>query len=360
MKTNTRLHYLLDKYIKGSIDLIEQDELFNLIELEALDEVILDEIHADLNTEKNSTASLPPYVAEEMIRKILKSEPAVNQIITPKKDGIFVFKKWAMAAVFIGFIALTYFIGFNLKDTHSNFTAIIPKNIESKINNSNQVQLLVLSDGTKVYLNPGSTLHFDHKFKGDNREVYLEGEAFFNVKKNPNKPFLVYYNNIVTKVLGTSFRVATNKLNGQLVVEVKSGRVQVFENSNLAQSGSKITPVIITPNQKVSYDVEGRRFETALVIHPEHVDLVNDESTKIESRPLYFDQQKLNHVFEQLEKYYLIDITVENSATYNCVFTGDIANLDLFSALKIICIATNANYEINGTKILIKGKGCNN
>ena len=360
MKTNTRLHYLLDKYIKGSIDLIEQDELFNLIELEALDEVILDEIHADLNTENITTASLPPYIAEEMIRKILKSEPAVNQIITAKKGGIFVLKKWAMAAVFIGFIALTYFIGFNLKDTHSNFTAIIPKNIESKINNSNQVQLLVLSDGTKVYLNPGSSLHFDHKFKGDNREVYLEGEAFFNVKKNPNKPFLVYYNNIVTKVLGTSFRVSTNKLNGQLVVEVKTGRVQVFENTNLAKSDSKITPVIITPNQKVSYDVEVRRFETALVVHPEPVDLLNDESTKIESRPLYFDQQKLNHVFEQLEKYYLIDITVENSATFNCVFTGDIANLDLFSALKIICIATNANYEINGTKILIKGKGCNN
>ena len=360
MKANTRLSLLLDKYIKGEIDLIEQDELFELIELEKFDDVILDDIQADLYTKnENVTASLPPYIAEEIIRKILKSEPAVNQIIASKNGTIFSFKKMAMAAVFIGVIALTYFVGFNVKNTSSNFAAIIPKNTELKINDSKKVQILVLSDGSKVYLSPGSTLHFDHEFKGDSREVYLEGEAFFKIQKNPSKPFLVYYNNIVTKVLGTSFRVGTNKLNGQQVVEVKTGRVQVFENIRLLKTEGKITPVIITPNQKVSYDKDFRRFETALVSRPEPV-LQNEESSKIENRALFFDQQKLNHVFDQLSKYYLIDITVENTAIYNCVFTGDISNLDLFSALKIICIATNAEYEVNGTKILMKGKGCNN
>ena len=359
MKTNDRLHYLMDKYLKGEIDLIEQDELFELIESKKYDDIILSEIESDLqDDQQHANTSLPPYVAEDIIRKILKSEPEVNKIIGLKQPSTFTFKKLAIAAVFIGIIALTYFTGNHFKNRQSDFTAIIPENIENKINDSKQVELLVLSDGTKVYLSPGSVLHFDHQFKGDNREVYLEGEAFFKVKKNPNKPFLVYYNNIVTKVLGTSFRVGTNKLNGQLVVEVKTGRVQVFENIKLANTNNKITPVIITPNQKVSYDKDIRRFETAIVGHPEPV-LLNEADLKIESKALYFEQQKLNHVFEQLEKYYLIDITVENEAIYNCVFTGDLSNLDLFSALKIICITTNAEYEINGTKILIKGKGCN-
>jgi ferric-dicitrate binding protein FerR (iron transport regulator) len=359
MKTNDRLHYLMDKYLKGEIDLIEQDELFELIESKKSDDAILAEIESDLRDDhQNSNVSLPPYIAEDIIRKILKSEPEVNHIIGGKQQSGFNFKRFAIAAVFIGIIALTYFAGSQLKNRQSDFATIIPENIEYKINNSKQVELLVLSDGTKVYLNPGSVLHFDHQFKGENREVYLEGEAFFQVKKNPNKPFLVYYNNIVTKVLGTSFRVATNKLNGQLVVEVKTGRVQVFENIKLGNTNSKITPVIITPNQKVSYDKDVRRFETAIVGHPEPV-LPNEESLKMESKALYFEQQKLLHVFEQLEKYYLIDITVENESIYNCVFTGDLSNLDLFSALKIICITTNAEYEINGTKILIKGKGCN-
>ena len=360
MKTNDRLSLLLEKYINGEIDLIEQDELFELIDLEKYDDVILEGIQADLRTENHkATASLPPYIAEEIIRKILKSEPAVNQIIASKSRTLFSIKKMALAAVFMGVIALTYFIGFHVKNSSSDFTAIIPQNSDFKINDSKNIQLLVLSDGSKVYLSPGSILHYNHQFKGETREVYLEGEAFFKVQKNPNKPFLVYYNNIVTKVLGTSFRVGTNKLNGQLVVEVKTGRVQVFENAKLSKSNSKITPVIITPNQKVSYDKNVRRFETALVTRPEPV-LQNEESSRLENRTLFFDQQKLNHVFDQLGKYYLIDITVENAAIYNCVFTGDISNLDLFSALKIICIATNAEYEVNGTKILIKGKGCNN
>jgi ferric-dicitrate binding protein FerR (iron transport regulator) len=166
------------------------------------------------------------------------------------------------------------------------------------------------------------------------------------------------YNNIVTRVLGTSFRVGTNKSNGQLVVEVATGRVQVSENSKLSKSDNPITPVIITPNQKVTYDKSVRRFETSIVSHPVQI-ISNESPIQLDPHSLLFEQQKLSTVFSQIEKFYQIEITVENAAIYNCVFTGDISHLDLFSALKIITIATNADYEVNGTKILIKGKGCN-
>ena len=79
----------------------------------------------------------------------------------------------------------------------------------------------------------------------------------------------------------------------------------------------------------------------------------------IDPKLLLFDQQKLSSVFSQIEKFYQIEITVENSAIYNCVFTGDISSLDLFQAIKSVCLATNASYELNGPKILIKGNGCN-
>jgi ferric-dicitrate binding protein FerR (iron transport regulator) len=358
MKNNTRIDFLLKKYLEGDINLSLQDELFELIENESFKDKILSEIELDLYTEETEAVSLPPYVAEDIIRKILESEQSVNQLIATKSAPFSIFKKIAMAAAFIGLICLSYFTFSFLHNSRSNFATIIPQNIEYKLNNTHQVQLLILSDSSKVYLNPGSILHYAKHFSGENREVYLEGEAFFKVKKNPHRPFLVYYNNIVTKVLGTSFRVGTNKLNGQLVVEVKTGRVQVFENAKLASSEKTITPVIITPNQKVSYDKSIRRFETAIVSHPEPV-ILNEELATLQPRALFFDQQKLNIVLGQVEKYYQIEITVENSAIYNCVFTGDISNLDLFSALKIISIATNAEYEVNGTKILIKGKGCN-
>jgi hypothetical protein len=359
MKANNRLHFLLKKYLDGDIDLIQQDELFELIAQESNNELISNEIEADLLAQDDSlTADLPPHIAEDIIRNILKSETEVNEIIALKSNKLKLINALAIAAAFIGVICLGYFSYNNYNKQNPSFEAIIPHDIEYAVNNTKGVKEIQLSDGTKVFLEPGSILHFDRQLKGDNREVYLEGEAFFNVKKNPRKPFLVYYNNIVTKVLGTSFRVGMNKSSGQFIVEVKTGRVQVSENAKLTKSEKIISPVIITPNQKAIYDVTSRRFETTIVNHPLQV-ATNEEVAIVEPHSLLFDQQKLLNVLGQIEKVYQIEIAVENAAMYNCVFTGDISNLDLFSSLKIICITTNSAYEVNGTKILIKGKGCN-
>jgi len=359
MKTNNRLLFLLKRYLDGDIDLGHQDELFELIEKESNKDLISNEIEADLySNEAESAPSLPPHIAEEIIRNILKSDSAVNQLISKRGRKIQLYQRIAIAAAFIGIICLSLFTYNYYQNLPTKFSEIIPQNIEYSINTSTTIQEVLLSDGSKVYLEPGSVLHFDKNFKGDNREVYLEGEAFFQIHRNPSKPFLVYYNNIVTKVLGTSFHVGTNKSTGQIVVEVKTGHVQVSENLKLTKSKNTITPVIITPNQKAIYDKSVRRFETTIVSRPIQV-VANEETELKEPILLLFDQQKLNTVYDQIEKVYQIDITVENSALYNCVFTGDITNLDLFSALKIICIATNSEYEVNGTKILIKGKGCN-
>jgi len=359
MGADKRFEFLLNQYLKNEIDLTHQDELFQLIENQSNTDFLSEQIQDDLlESDEPDAVVLPPHVAEEIIRKIVKSEPEINGLISKPKKNTILLHKVAIAAAVIGVIFSVSVYLSSTKQDANKFSAIIPKNIEYKSNTTNEVQILVLCDGTKVYLNPGSILHYNRQFNGDSREVYLDGEAFFRVKKNPNKPFLVYYNNIITKVLGTSFRLTKNKSNGQLIVEVKTGKVQVSENAKMLASETTITPIILTPNQKVTYDKSFRRFDATIVGHPVQV-LVNEESLVPESHPLFFDQQKLNHVFGQLEKFYQIEISVENSATYTCVFTGDISNLDLFSALKIICIATNAEYEVNGTKILIKGKGCN-
>jgi hypothetical protein len=99
--------------------------------------------------------------------------------------------------------------------------------------------------------------------------VYLEGEALFTVSKNPNRPFFVYNNQIVTQVLGTSFTVQ-NK-NGKIEVAVKTGRVAVYENGeqiNLNEVEQKSNGVIITPNQKVTYYQQERHFVTSIVDQP--------------------------------------------------------------------------------------------
>ena len=96
-------------------------------------------------------------------------------------------------------------------------------------NFSNQAKKLTLEDGSQVTLQPKSKLSYPEHFNADKREVYLTGEAFFEVEKNPQKPFFVYSGKVTTKVLGTSFYVKNLDGIKKIEVEVVSGRVSVYD-----------------------------------------------------------------------------------------------------------------------------------
>jgi hypothetical protein len=358
MTRNDQFEQFLQKYKVGDIDIDEQDLLFQMISSNDFDDLMEESINQSFVQKDTNEATLPPHIAEEVVRNIFKSEKATIQLLPTKRNIPLFIKRLAIAAVFLGIISLSYLFFELFSKNQPVFSQIIPVNTILKTNHNSFQDLVVLSDGSKVFLEPGSSLHFTKEFNGDKREVYLEGEAFFQVTKNTKKPFLVYYNNIVTKVLGTSFRISTNKKNGHLEVEVKTGRVQVLENSFFSKTKNTITPVIITPNQKAIYDIGHRIFETSLIEKP--LPIITDNIKEIEVKQLLiFERQSLKSVFEQVEKFYQIEISVENANIYNCVFTGDISSLDLFQAIKSVCLATNASYELNGPKILIKGNGCN-
>ena len=87
-----------------------------------------------------------------------------------------------------------------------------------------------LSDGSVVTINKGSSISYLSKFKGETRQVALKGEAFFNVTPNKEKPFIVSVNDVLIKVVGTSFNVKT--INGSTEVVVESGIVKVVRGEN--------------------------------------------------------------------------------------------------------------------------------
>ena len=89
---------------------------------------------------------------------------------------------------------------------------------------------MTLQDGSTVILEPGGEFRYNEKFLNP-REVYLSGDAFFEVTKDASRPFLVYANEITTKVLGTSFRIKANQGEKEIVVAVKTGKVSVMANS---------------------------------------------------------------------------------------------------------------------------------
>ena len=228
----------------------------------------------------------------------------------------------------------------------------LPKgNIEVK-NTSGKPYKVVLEDGTEVVLKPQSSLSHPEHFNEKARIVHLSGEAFFNVTKNPARPFFVYTGELVTRVLGTSFNVKSYNAAKSIEVSVVTGRVSVYENSK--KTAQTRNGIILNPNQKIRFDSEVKVLVPELVEEPVVVHPVEKKASFI------FEETPLPQVISMIQEVYGIEIVLETAAMEQCVFTGDINDLPLYSQLKLICKSINANYELRGTTLFISGEGCRN
>jgi transmembrane sensor len=201
-----------------------------------------------------------------------------------------------------------------------------------------QKSIITLEDGTKIWLNNNTKLRYPENFEGDIREVYLEGEAFFDVAHNPKKPFIIHTNKADIQVLGTSFLVKSEEEATQTTVV--SGKVSV-------KTQDKSEEVLLTPNQKATASTKGiekTQVEKAAIFWQKEVLLMKNNS--------------IQEVIEKLEKYYRVDINVQNPSIYNCNLTGDFNNLNLEESLQLIQIAIGIEYKIDKQTVQLIGKGC--
>jgi len=268
-------------------------------------------------------------------------------------------KRLAIAVTFAIVSTTAFFLyNHNTGNLSGSILKLIPK--EGYKNQTNQGlsdMNIILSDSSLVTLKPGAKLYYPIVFNTSKREVYLEGVAFFSVKKNPLKPFYVYNNNIVTHVIGTSFWIKPDKKNDKVDVEVVTGRVEVYENKEMIPvDATKSNGVILLPNQKVTYNQSPRKFETTLVEKPVLLSIYN---LKKFQETMVFDDSPLSHVINILQEIYGVKILLENDSIGNCPFSGDIYKLDFYNQLDVLCKSVGKTYEIKGTDILIIGNGCN-
>jgi transmembrane sensor len=344
-KTN-RFAQLLELYLSGNISTDEHEELFEMISTHEYDAYLGRSIQKSLAKDPSlAAADLPPHVAEEIIRHIFNSEKNAARVLPFHKPKTW--KRWIVAASVLLTLGIAgYFLlsQYGKRTTLSSFASQIPGNSIVHTASEALAKVIMLEDGSKVVLQPNSRLHFSKSFNKENREVFLEGQAFFEIVKNPGKPFLVHCNNVVARVLGTSFNVTTDAQTGEVEVAVKTGKVQVYESDT-------DKAIILTPNQRVLYRPQNHLFETLLVEKPEPI----GEETP---GPFTYDDEKLLNVFRHIEVEYGIEIVVENPNIGNCRFTGDVSIEDLYKKLDVICLATSASYQVNGTRILVKGNGC--
>ncbi|GAB4037072.1 FecR family protein [Spirosoma jeollabukense] len=217
-------------------------------------------------------------------------------------------------------------------------------------NTSQKPQKIPLKDGSYIVLKAQSTLSYPEHFGEKTRQVYLQGEAFFDVKKDPARPFIVHTGNLVTQVLGTSFTVKSYEAAKTIEVLVSRGRVSVYEASEKASQGRN--GVILIPNQKITFDKASQKLIPSLVETPSLVQPPEIRTSFV------FDRAPLDQVLTTLRKAYGIEFVVESPSLSRCVFNGDLNDLPLYVQLDLVCKSVNARYERRGTTLFITGEGC--
>ncbi len=231
-------------------------------------------------------------------------------------------------------------------------TALVREQTGIEVRNSTpSEQEVTLPDGTTVLLTQNSRLVYEKNFNKLRREVYLTGEAFFDVKRDVTKPFVVHTGDLITEVLGTSFRISQSQKGKKTEVSVRTGKVSVYADSDSRQS--ERNGVIITPNQRVVYDASTRHITPGIVEQPVVI-LPEGEA----QASLMFQEASFENVLAQLTRMYGIEFVISNPSLQDCHITADLNGLSLFIQLELICKSVDATYEKRGTVVFIKGNGC--
>jgi transmembrane sensor len=261
------------------------------------------------------------------------------------------YKVAAIWLVLIGLGGLYYITGNKRVGKSANITLSPPdrpEKIITKTNQSGRASTVLLSDGSIILLENGSVLQYPEKFTSSERRIILKGNAFFDVAKDTTKPFLVYSETTVTRVLGTSFRIKST--DNQVLVAVKTGKVSVQKMANFQLGDPTANEVVLlNPNQQVVYNAKDEHFEKSEV---KNTPKIMSESDK---RELGFDEALVSDIFKALEKNYGIDIEFDESQFSHCRLTTQFTDETLRQRLQAICQVTGAAFTITEGQVMITG-----
>ena len=220
--------------------------------------------------------------------------PEQTEVAFPKKTKALPWKHYVIsfmkvAAIFVLGFALHFFLNWQ-KTTHHELQHQI------HVPTGQHVEIM-LADGSKVWLNSGSTLTFPSKFNGKKRMVELDGEGFFEVKSDKEHPFIVSTSKYQVKAVGTSFNIYDYQDSPQFEAALLNGKVEVTTNAK------KSSVVILTPNQRAAL------CQGVLKVKP----IENANNYLWRKGILYFNEPLLE-VFDKQQEYYDIEFQIRNSS----------------------------------------------
>ena len=245
---------------------------------------------------------------------------------------------WLAAASVIILLMIPVYVLWMKPSTEIGTKVVIQKVVET---NMAEIKQLQLSDGSKVWLNAKSRLRYTDSFSSHSRDVYLEGQAYFEISRDTKRPFVVHASSWQVTVLGTHFDVSDYMEDNDVTVSVLSGKVAV--QSTRQQN----TPAaILAPGEQLDYDKRNHALNRTTFAHDQQPSWIRKE--------VVFYHTKMEDIAGYIERNYGLEVSFASRSLSEMEVSGNFGKIDdAKELLEILCLTINAQYKANGKKILI-------
>lgn len=316
---------LIVRYLANRATPDEQEQLFEWVAADPSHQDLFNDYLAAWNKEFATPKRFDAHAALKRVNTLLDQEEGEKRSQQRRT--------WLRAAAAVAVLAIAglgaYLINFESE----------PAWIVSSVPAGKKITVQ-LHDGTTVKINSESTLKYPERFSAENREVYLTGEAFFEVMPDAKHPFIVHTGGTRTRVLGTSFVIREQP--DEVSVAVATGKVEVTANEKKAT---------LLPFQKVTWSsASGELTQEKTSLERE---LAWSQNT------IHFENDSLENAIRVLERWYGITITLQNKNLSKCLISGRFRNEPLTRVLQAIEYSLGVTCQVTNKHVTISGTGCN-
>lgn len=341
MKYNEEIRRLFKLYLEGKADHQQEEELLRFLGSGKSDDKQLSDLIEEAWAVEPSLREDSSDVDQEFEEILAKTETGQQ-----KKSKLFPVLQYAASIVLICSAALGWY-------AYQRNQVKPAEDIEmlSRTTHPGEKVKLILSDSTVVYLSGSSTLEWPSRFvKGRNRNIRLNGEGFFEVKRDTLSPFIVHSGKIQTRVLGTSFNISAYPTDHIFSVAVRSGKVRVSE----INKGVLIKLSLLTRGMKLDYNIQNQRYLVSTV----KVEEINSWT----ANRFIFKDANLLTLLGKLERYYNVRFELKspcltNSRQFNATFNQKSIK-DVMEQVRMMS-GGNIHYKIRTNSLItVWGEGC--
>lgn len=332
--TDQRFTELLGKQLADEISPDESIELKSILAGSASLRNEYEHLQTYFDTEKVEDENVD-QVYDRIKARINVPDETDLKVVKNKAYGIWLKIAAVVAIVIAGTLVYNKEVIFFNKTDQPALTQVLTK--------ASEVKTVVLADGSTVKMNSGSSLQYPERFTPGTREVYLSGEAFFEVKKDPQHPFIVHTEQLAVKVLGTAFDVKAYPNDAFTETTLIRGKVSISIKSDAAQT------FVLKPNDK--FTLIGGKASMSQLTHFDGTDRIIE--TAWTNNELIYKNDSFEEIAKLFERWYGIKITFKEPELKALRFTGHVDKETLAEALDVLKLIENFNYAIKGKNVYI-------